>query len=288
MWMHLSRKGQRAARRGGLMVLLWLPWSAAQASVTYISPGTCSTIIPDATTDNNGNVAPGVYTCAIDVSDVGIIPIGTNPVTISLQGLAHEASGDLIATVQHFADFGQTMPLGPAQNLFYRIGKLSSDPNDFGFAAQFGDCTLGCGIGDNYDFNSGFPASGNAACITPCGPNLWAAATGLGSADAIPGDGEGSFGYWPTDGYAAGSTSGAPNGFSEAFGGQQVSGAWVLTITDNAPGPTGTPGSMVQWMLTLDTTVTPTPEPVFSPILALGIGGGVLARRWQRKKAARS
>jgi hypothetical protein len=276
MW-HVPRRSllTRLLVAAGFVLFFTVP--GAYAVAMYFSPdcGNGSNNIPDASDSNT----PGVYTCSISISDLGVIPFDSNPVTVTLIGLQHEAAGDLIATVQHFADMGETIPLGPPQTLFYRIGKFSNSVTDFGSIDGFGNCLPdGLCTTDDYIFNSGFPVISGSTN----GPNIWDAAgcpTGStpncgGAANTIPGLAQGSAGYWPTDGYASGSTGGPANGFSNAFGGQVVSGSWRLTITDNAPGPTGAPGSLLQWELDINV-----PEPNLSAWVGLLLAGGGL---WQR------
>jgi hypothetical protein len=153
---------------------------------------------------------------------------------MSLLGLQHETSGDLIVTLTHFTDMSQTSMYGSPQSVFSRIGK-SSDPNDFGYLAQFGDPF---GTGENYDFNTGFQQ------------NLWSTAATLGAANPIPGRAQGSGSFNPA------------TNFSAMFAAQPLAGVWRLDITDNAPGPTtGSTGSLLMWQLTV---LNSTPGPSLS------------------------
>ena len=249
-----------------LLVVAWAP-SALAGSVTYGSPtcGQGANNIPDATTDNSGNIIPGVLQCSLLVTDSGAIG-GGNAVTVSLLGLAHEASGDLIVQVSHYADAADTILIGSPEYVVYRIGKASTDPTDFGYSAQFGDCTAG--TGDNYSFNSGFPG------------DLWGTAAPLGSADCIPGVASGfTAGYGTT-----GPFSGVANSFSSGFAGQSMAGSWVLQISDNAPGPTiGSTGSLLAWELSIATSGAP--EPGGLGLLASGLA--VMAG-WRRFRVNRT
>jgi uncharacterized repeat protein (TIGR01451 family) len=205
--------------------LLLLAGSVAASANTYTSLvcGSGSNNIPDGT---------GMLSCILTVNDAGSIASG-NAVTVSLLGLQHEASGDLIVTLTHFTDSSQTSMYGSPQYVFYRIGKMSADPNDFGYSAEFGDPG---GTGDNYDFGSAFPGG------------LWATAAALGAANFIPGRGQGFI-----NGYATtGQFSSAATTFSAMFAGQPLAGVWRLDIADVAAGPTlGSTGSLLQWQLAL-------------------------------------
>ena len=246
----------RTAFLASLLFLAGMP--ASQASVTYTS-GLCGSgfgNIPDY--DSVGSV-PGSFACVIQVSDPGVISL-SNLLTVSLIGLQHEASGDLIATLTHFADVGLTGLYGPAQTIFSRIGKTSNDPNDFGYAAMFGVSPTGAG--DNYDFNSTFSG------------DLWTEALSQGSSGFISGVAAGSTGYWTTDGFSS-----AANSLSSAFALQPVAGYWVLNITDNAPGPFGVPGSLSQWSFTLNDNPSSVPEPGTGLLLAAVLAAGLAIKQ---------
>jgi uncharacterized repeat protein (TIGR01451 family) len=211
--------------------LLLLAGSVAASANTYTSLvcGSGSNNIPD---------GAGALSCIIPVNDSGSIASG-NSVTVSLLGLEHEASGDLVVTLTHFTDSSQTSMYGSPQYVFYRIGKTSADPNDFGYSAEFGDPN---GTGDNYDFGSAFPGG------------LWATAASLGAANFIPGRAEGfANGYATTGQFSAAATT-----FSAMFAGQPLAGVWRLDIADVAPGPTiGSTGSLQQWQLAVTPAATP-------------------------------
>lgn len=189
------------------------------------------------------------------VNIAGTIAAG-NSVTVSLLGFRHESSGDIGISLTHYTDATKTVILGGPQWLIYRIGKMSNDPNDFGYSAQFGDPV---GTGDNYDFGSAFST------------NLWTVAASLGTADFIPGQGGGFVtGYTTT-----GPLSATPNSFSSMFAGQSLSGYWQLDIIDYAAGPSFIPvdGSLLQWGLNV-TSLLNVPEPgyglgVFSALCIL-------------------
>ncbi len=207
--------------------------AASVLAGTYTCPvcGSGSNNIPDA----------GTLACTLTVTGAGSIASG-NALTLSLIGLQHEASGDLIVTLTHFTDSSQTSIYGSPQVVFSRIGKLSADPNDFGYSAQFGDSA---GTADNYDFGSSFPGS------------LWATAALLGAANLIPGRAQGFLGgYAPTN-----ALSSAASNFSAMFAGQPVAGVWRLDVTDNAPGPTlASTGSLLQWALNITQASSPGPS----------------------------
>ena len=228
---------------------------------TFISPtcGQGALNIPDATYDGSGAIIPGVLTCSLLVTGSGTIDAG-NAVTVSLLGLAHESSGDLIATVTHYNASG-TIPYGSPEYIFYRIGKTSDNPDDYGYSAQFGSSF---GTGDNYLFNSGFTG------------DLWGAAAPLGSADYIPGVSADGGRYWTTGVY-----SGADTSFSSDFAGQPVAGQWVLEISDNAPGPSdpSVEGSLLEWQLTAETSAVP--EPGYGGMLATALAAIAVWRRFR-------
>ena len=183
---------------------------------------------------------------------------------MSLIGLQHEAAADLDVTITHFADFAQTLSLGGPQFAFSRIGKMSGDPNDFGYLPQFGDPL---GTADNYHFNSAFAG------------DIWTTASTLGTSDFIPGEAQFSGLYWTTDPF-----SGVPNAFSSSFNGQAVAGFWRLDITDNAEGPTvGSTGSLLQFSLTFeDVNTTVAPEPSYGAALAILFTAGAVVRRFRK------
>jgi hypothetical protein len=239
-----------------ICVLAALLLMAAQAQPVYADSFISSPCgqgyfnIPDAAT---GGV-PGVLSCPLVVAAPGTIGAG-DAVTLSLLGLAHEASGDLVVTLTHF-DASGTTPYGSPQYVFYRIGKTSADPADYGYSAQFGSSP---GTGDNYSFNSGFAG------------DLWGAASSLGSADFIPGSA-----YWTTGPYSGDATS-----FSSEFAGQPVAGSWLLEISDNAAGPSdpSTEGSLLEWQLTVETTAVP--EPGYGGMFAMALAAIAAWRRFR-------
>lgn len=250
----------------GTVVALLIMIARAQpvyADILAFTSPTCgqgALNIPDATTDNSGAIVPGVLSCSLLVTGLGTVGAG-NAFTVSLLGLAHEASGDLAVAIAHFSDAGETILEGSPQYVFYRIGKTSADPLDFGYSAQFGNPS---GTGDNYSFNSAFTG------------DLWGAAAPLGAADFIPGVASGfTAGYWTT-----GPFSGAATSFSSQFAGQSVAGSWRLEISDNAPGPTvGSTGSLLQWQLTVETSAVP--EPGYGGMLAMALAAMAARRRFR-------
>ena len=238
-------------------------------NVAYATPilspvcGSGSNNIPDAVDDGLGGVTPGILSCGITTNLSGIVGSG-NTLTISLIGFHHEASGDIGITLTHFTDATRTVILGAQQTMLYRIGKVSIDPNDFGYAAQFGDPL---GFGENYDFNS--------ANTT----NIWTVATSLGAADFIPGQVAGFNTGYGTNG----PLSSVPNVFSSMFAGQLIAGFWQLDVTDYAAGPSAIPvtGTLLQWQLDIANT-TIIPEPGYGAVvLAMLMGFATLRRRDQ-------
>ena len=237
------------------LFLFCLPFATA----TPIFSPTCgagSNNIPDAVVDNVGITTPGVLSCGFVVNTPGVVAPG-NAITVGLLGFIHEASGDLIVTLTHYTDASKTVIFGASQTLFYRIGKTSADPNDFGYSAQFGDLSGG----ENYTFNSGFTT------------NLWTIASHLGSADFIPGAAAGFNSGYTTHG----PFSGTPNTFSALFAGQPIGGYWELNITDNAAGPSApsVAGSLLQFSLDINSAMI-VPEPGSWVLCALGLLGMAL------------
>ena len=259
---HLTQVGKRC-HYILLTIALWVLVSSGAYAAPMLSPtcGTGSGNIPDATVDGLGNITPGVLTCGFLVNTAGTIA-GGNAVTVSLLGFRHESSGDVGITLTHYTDATKTVMLGGPQWLFYRIGKVSNDPNDFGYTAQFGDPL---GTGDNYEFGSAFST------------NLWTVAGSLGTADFIPGQSGGfTSGYATTDPFSS-----TPNAFSSMFAGQTLSGYWQLEITDYAPGPSSIPidGSLLQWGLNVTSQIS-VPEPRYG----LGVLAALAILLGRRKK----
>ena len=237
-----------------LVSLLPLTFGAPIYSPTC---GTGSSNIPDATIDGSGATIPGQFSCGVVINLPGSVSAG-NAVTVGLIGFSHEAIGDLIVTLTHYTDTTKTATYGATQTLFYQVGKISNDPNDFGYGARFGDLFTA----DNYSFNSGFSS------------NLWTIASTLGTADLIPGASTG-LGNYTTHG----PLSAAVNNFSAMFVGQPLGGYWQLDITDNAAGPSdpAVPGSLLQFSLDIATTTVP--EPGSSGLALLGLIGLALWKR---------
>jgi hypothetical protein len=167
-------------------------------------------------TGNGGNIpvnAPvaksGTFTSDAVMHGAGTVAAG-NAITVTLKGLEHDWSGDLIATLSYLDAQGN---VAASANLFYRIGQGSG--RMAGSWAAFGTPTL---TGDNYTFNSDAAA------------NIWNAAATLGYADFIPGqqtDTVNNGQYFSTD------SGGAKNNLSYAFAGLDIAaGTWRLTITD--------------------------------------------------------
>lgn len=246
----LDRIGWYALGRSSLIgVATLLTIAGIPSSAALFTSATCGAgfNIPDG----------GTLTCDISIAGSGLIPTG-NQISVSLIGFQHEASGDLTAFLTHLS-LDESVIYG-SQPIFYRIGKTSADPGDFGYAAQFGNVS---GTGDNYRFRSSLPG------------DLWGTAAGLGAANYIPGEAAGSPGYWTT-----GLFNNAPTNFSFLFAGQPQSGIWRLTITDNEAGPTvGSTGSLLQWELTIDDVGSAVPEPHQGTALLLALAAGAVLRR---------
>ncbi len=179
--------------------------------------------------------ASGQLTSNIVISAQGYVTSG-NAVTVILKGLQHDWSGDLIAILSYINPQGGVVA---SANLFYRIGKSSSEPD--GAWAQFG---APGSVGDNYLFNSGYPG------------NIWSVAAALGSADVVPGlqtDTVNGGQYFTTDAH------GVQNTLSSGFTGLNIhTGTWRLAIIDPAThagelGPPANVGSLVGWELDLQT-----------------------------------
>ena len=234
-----------------LLVFLAIGVGSIQASrvVTPANPGPGGAI-PDA--DPSGS-PPGVFTSDIVLNDPGFVCSGAfqpadcngtnNFVTVTITGLQHTFAGDLIATLTN-------VDSGISQDLFNRIQKNPTDPNDFG---------CGCQFNGDYSFSDQSPSFPN---------DIWTAASA--TADTIPSDD-----YWTT---TAGSDT--PTSFSAAFGGLPAAGTWRLTISDNSPGDTG---SFESWTMSLDVTdLIPVPEPSLAiPSGLLVLGFVLLQRRLQ-------
>src|SRR5947209_18126065 len=109
-----------------------------------------------------GNIMSGVQPAVS-----GTVAAG-NAVTIILKGLQHGWSGDLAVTLSYIDPQGNTLR---SATLFSRLGQTAARPS--GSWATFGYPNT---TGDNYAFNSDFPA------------DLHATAASLGFADSIPGE----------------------------------------------------------------------------------------------------
>jgi hypothetical protein len=214
-----------------------------------------------ATTDGV-TVTPGVTQFLIPVSDLYTVDLGDS-ITITINGLQYPYAGDLQATLTLMDNMNNVLKSG---DIFDRIGKMSADPTDFGYATQFGNS--GSIDSGNYVFDSSFTGVAN---------DLWYTASNLGSSDSIPsGD------YWTT-----GAFSEANNDLSRQFAGLLTQGTWVLTITDNYPPFTDpapyTPG-IVSWGLTLQATqVSGVPEPATLIPMTLSLGLFIWIRRRRRR-----
>lgn len=236
-----------------LIAFLLCPLCAIGTPALSATCGSGANNIPDATVDGTGTTIPSGFSCGLLLNAPGTVAAG-NAITVGLLGFIHEASGDLIITLTHYSDVNKSSTYGATQTLFHRIGKLSTDPNDFGYSAQFGDLSGG----ENYSFNSG------------AATNLWTTASMLGSADFIPGASAGFSGAYTTHG----AFSSNPSNFSAQFTGQPIAGFWELYITDNAVGPSGpsVAGSLLQFSLDINSS-TNVPEPGSGLLLMLGLTG---------------
>jgi len=237
---------------------------AGTYSYTY---GT-STDLNLATFDNSGDVLVGVTTMDIQVSDLGLVD-GGDSVTLAMTGLQYPYAGDLQVTLSLLDNQNNVLATG---DVFNRIGKMSSDPNDFGDGTQFGDSsTIDSG---NYVFcpptgctdNTGYDGS-------PTTDDLWATAEPLGSSDSIP-----SGNYWATTAFASGYDN-----LNSLFGGLPLDGIWQLSIYDYYPPFSGpapfTPG-ITSWSLTIDADAsTPEPPTAIAMILAAGLMLGIRRRK---------
>ena len=177
----------------------------------------------------------GTFRSDAVMAGTGVVASG-NAVTVTLKGLQHDWSGDLIATLSYVDAQGNTVV---SVNLFYRIGQTANRPA--GAWAGFG---IPGAIGDNYHFNSAY------------GGNIWSEAQTAGYADVIPGQQAGTANggrYFTTD------ANGVPNNLSSAFSGLNIGGGtWRLTITDVSDhaaegGTVPNIGSLVSWEIRIET-----------------------------------
>ncbi len=237
-------------KAGLIAVILAMGVGSIQASTmsTFNGPGG---VIPDA--DPSGS-PPGVVTSDIVVTDPGLIcsstlqPLDcneTNFVTVTITGVQHPNVGDLIATLTDVTP-------GISQDIFNRILKDPTNPDDFGCQCQFN------GTYSFSDQSASFPG------------DIWNVASDLGIGEVIP-----SGNYWTT---TAGSNT--PTSFSAAFGGLPAAGTWRLTISDNSPDVPPDSGSFLGWTLSLDVAnTTSVPEPALSiPAGLLGLAFVLLQR----------
>lgn len=206
----------------------------------------------------DGGNTPGVTDLTIGpITDSYVIPANINSVSVTLTGLNYPYAGDLVFTLSLLDSSDNVLA---SADLVNRLGKMSSDPNDYGFDTQYGNSySIDSG---NYMFNSGYAG------------DLWTTAAPLGSSDSIP-----SGAYRPTTAY-----SGAVDNLSSAFGGLAVQGAtWQLQIYDyGEPGDDQYVPSLENWSVTVDTSV---PEPRYSVpfYVAFAVFTGVWLRRNSRR-----
>jgi len=209
-----------------------------------------------------GDGNPGVTTLTATINDPFVIlPTGNN-VTVFLTGLQYPFAGDLQATLTLLVGGN---PVASA-DIFNRIGKASGDPNDFGYATQFGySITINSG---DFAFNSGFT-----------GPfaDLWNTAAGLGSSDSIP-----SGNYWTTTAFSSN-----PDTLSSDFNGLPVAGTWQLQILDyEVPPDSPSPPGLLAWSLQFNTVDATVPEPATSATFALGLAALIFAIRRNRARSS--
>src|SRR5947209_13891671 len=176
-------------------------------------PSRCDMVVVSVPCGSIPDQAPqtgsGIFMSGVQPAVSGTVAAG-NAVTIILKGLQHGWSGDLAVTLSYIDPQGNTLR---SATLFSRLGQTAARPS--GSWATFGYPNT---TGDNYAFNSDFPA------------DLHATAASLGFADSIPGEQSGvssGFRFFTSD------SPGVRNDFSYAFAGLDLaSGVWRLTISD--------------------------------------------------------
>jgi hypothetical protein len=229
-----------AFRIAGLALALALGGGTA-AATTLVYTGLGGDIAPQ-----NPDLSPGVSVFSLLVSDAFSLPATGDNVTVTLTGLQHPFAGDLVFTLSLIVDGSPVVEA----DLFNRIGKITNDPDDFGYLTQFGNPFTASG---NYVFNSSF---------TGLSADLWATAAPLGSSDAIPNGN-----YWPTT-----ALSSAVDNLSSAFNGNSIQGTWQLTVLDYGPPGDNFVPSLLTWSVQLEasaSTAAPAPEPAaFIPVTA--------------------
>jgi hypothetical protein len=212
-------------------------------------------VFPDATDAST----PGVFTSDIMVADPRLICSSSfqpadcaganiNNVVVTISGLQHPWVGDVIATLTNVTN-------STSGDLFNRVGRTTSDPNDVGDGGMFGDNF------SSYSFSSR---------SSQFSGDLWTVAAGLGTADSIR-----SGNYWTS---TAG--SGNPTTFLMAYNGLPAAGDWRLTLSDNFLDGDGG-GSFISW--TMSFNVTDVPE----PSLGVPVGVVILGLVMRKYKAAR-
>jgi hypothetical protein len=201
------------------------------AANTLLYTGLAGDIAPQ-----NLDLSPGVSVFSILVGDPFSLPSAGNNVTVLLTGLQHPFAGDLVFTLSLVVNGSPVVQA----DIFNRIGKVSTNPDDVGYLTQFGNPFIDSG---NYVFNSSF--TGPPA-------DLWATAAPLGSSDAIP-----SGNYWPTTGFSS-----SVDNLSSAFNGNSIQGTWQLTVLDFGPPGDAFVSSLLSWSLQFEASAaTPAPEP---------------------------
>lgn len=118
--------------------------------------------------------------------------MNVNNVIVTINGLQHPWVGDVIATLTNVTH-------SMSGDLFNRVGRTTSDPNDAGDGGMFGDNLSSYSFSSRSSLFSG---------------DMWTVASGLGTADSVP-----SGNYWTT-----GAGSGNPTSFLMAYNGLPATG----------------------------------------------------------------
>jgi hypothetical protein len=220
----------------------------ASSVISFSGPGGA---FPDATDAST----PGVFTSDIMVADPRLICSASfqpadcvgpnaNNVVVTISGLQHPWVGDVIATLTNVTN-------STSGDLFNRVGRTTSDPNDVGDGGMFGDNL------SSYSFSSRSSSFSG---------DLWTVASGLGVADSVP-----SGNYWTSTAGSGNSTS-----FLMAYNGLPAAGDWRLTLSDNFSDGDGG-GSFISW--TMSFNVTDVPEPSLGVPVGVVVLGLVLVGR---------